>query len=102
MGSFLKSQNPGPTTKLLNLDIQVLQRVQTTYSLKAVSLKFCPQLWLWEWWVEGTFQGHGWALGASNCPGPAHGSIGSHIFLMTSSNTTGVETIWIEYVTKPS
>lgn len=60
MGSILKSQNPGPTRNLLNLDIQVLQVALTTaYSLKAVFLKFCPQLQLWEWWMESTFQGQG-------------------------------------------
>ena len=53
-----------------------------TCSLKAASLKRGFTMGR----VGGTFQGQRKRFGAFDCLGPAHGSPGGHILLMTSSN----------------
>lgn len=87
-GSF-----PPLPARILKVYVRGLHGVQacipSTRSQQHIALsRLCPWILLplWEQWGKRTFRAQGSGWGASDCPGPAHRSIGSPVPLNTSPN----------------
>lgn len=68
----------------MSLVIHSVQCTQSTVLSNTLLSQVC--VLVWKLWAEHTFQGQGREWRASDSTGPACGSTGRHILLMTSSN----------------